>query len=144
MSDKKFNEEKDYRLKTRLRFWYSLPAVLIAVTIFWLSNATHPEFPHIGIEWEDKIAHSLAYFIFGISLIMFLLSNTKWDSRNKIAIVTIIIGALYGFSDELHQYFIPGRDAEFLDWVADIVGISISLIFIKILKNKLIEAYVRK
>lgn len=143
MSNKLINEDKDYKLKTSLRFWYSLPAVLIAITIFWLSNTTHPEFPRIGIEWEDKIAHTLAYFIFGISLIMFLLSNTKSENRNKIAIFTIIIGAFYGFSDELHQYFIPGRDAEFLDWVADVVGISMSIIFIKILKNKLIESYAK-
>lgn len=136
--------ERKVKLKKSLRIWYSLPAILIAVIIFWLSNTTHPEFPKIGIVWEDKIAHSIAYFIFGISLAMFLMSNTSWDSVQKIGLVTLFIGTLYGLSDEVHQYFIPGRDAEFLDWVADVVGICLSLIFIKLLKNKLIESYVRK
>jgi VanZ family protein len=37
-------------------------------------------------------------------------------------LITFIFGSIYGISDELHQYFVPGRSVEFLDWVADTLG----------------------
>jgi VanZ family protein len=129
--------------KKDISIWYrlilSLPAVLIALTIFLLSHTPHPEFPKIGIVWEDKIAHLIAYFVFGISLILFIITNHKNIHFKSIVIVTLSFGAFYGLSDEFHQYFIPGRDVEFLDWVADTVGISLSLLFINILKKNIIR-----
>ena len=32
----------------------------------------------------------------------------------------------YAASDEIHQSFVPGRDASIMDWAADAVGILIS------------------
>ncbi len=124
------------------RLFLSLPAIVFAIVFFLLSHTPHPEFPRIGIEWEDKIAHFIAYFLFGITLILFILSNSKRFDFRWIALLTIILGSFYGLSDEFHQYFIPGRDAEFLDWIADILGTSTSLLFINALKNKLIGEYV--
>ena len=34
----------------------------------------------------------------------------------------VAIASLYGFSDEFHQSFTPGRGVEFGDWVADTLG----------------------
>ena len=36
--------------------------------------------------------------------------------------MAIIIASVYGIFDELHQLLIPGRSAEFLDWLADFFG----------------------
>ena len=131
-------------LKSGYRILLSLPVLIILVTIFLLSHTAHPEFPKIGIEWQDKIAHVLAYFVLGISLILFYFSNAKKVEMRLIVIFTLLIGSFYGLSDEFHQYFIPGRDAEFLDWIADVFGLSLSLLLIKGLKNKLNRLYVRK
>ncbi|MFH1051594.1 MAG: VanZ family protein [bacterium] len=136
------NELFGFKHKIGLRIIFSLPVFIIAIVIFLLSHTPHPEFPKIGIVWEDKIAHLIAYFIFGGTIILFILSNSKKLNFKYIAIVSIIIGSFYGLSDEFHQYFIAGRDAEFFDWVADIAGISLSLLLIKTLKNKLIKQYV--
>ena len=38
---------------------------------------------------------------------------------------TVVFGALYGVSDEFHQYFNPPRSVEALDVVADTVGASL-------------------
>jgi VanZ family protein len=34
----------------------------------------------------------------------------------------MLLGSLYGASDEVHQSFVPGRAADPLDWVADSAG----------------------
>ena len=40
----------------------------------------------------------------------------------RVVIATIVFVALYGASDELHQYFNPPRHVEILDVVADTIG----------------------
>jgi len=129
------------RFSFKNRIIFSLPAIFIAVVIFWISHTPHPEFPKIGIVWEDKIAHVIAYFLFGLSLILFFLANIRKFDYRFIVIITMIFGTIYGCSDELHQYFIPGRDAEILDWIADMVGISLSLLLINNLKTILEKRY---
>lgn len=37
--------------------------------------------------------------------------------------VLLLVGALYGLSDEWHQMFVPGRFADPRDWIADLVGL---------------------
>lgn len=36
--------------------------------------------------------------------------------------------ALFGAVDELHQALVPGRSADVLDWVADVVGGMVALL----------------
>ncbi len=40
----------------------------------------------------------------------------------KISIITVIICFLYAISDELHQYFVPGRACRLLDIFIDTSG----------------------
>ena len=54
------------------------------------------------------------------------------NDRKKLIMVVLLIGALYGASDETHQLFVPGRSCDIADWIADCVGISFSLLFINI------------
>lgn len=51
-------------------------------------------------------------------------------------IFTIIITSLYGVSDEVHQYFVPNRECEVLDWAADFIGIVITSVIIKLYLQK--------
>jgi VanZ family protein len=32
------------------------------------------------------------------------------------------IGSAYGILDEVHQFFVPGRDCNVWDWIADTLG----------------------
>lgn len=128
-------------MKLFYKILLSAPAVLIAVIIFILSSLPHPDFLDLGIVWEDKILHIILYFVFGISISSFLLANLKYQQLRKFIIITLIVGAVYGFSDELHQYFVPGRDAEILDWCADLTGLLLSTLFIKYMKNKMISGF---
>lgn len=50
--------------------------------------------------------------------------------------MTIIVASLYGAFDELHQMFIPGRNAELLDWLADFLGVCFGVLFAKFILFK--------
>ena len=76
-----------------------------------------PAFPH-----ADKVGHALVYAVWG-ALCAFALDG----SARRLGAVTLILlstaaGALYGASDEFHQSFVPGRDVDGLDLLADTVG----------------------
>ncbi|MFI5144557.1 MAG: VanZ family protein, partial [Ignavibacteria bacterium] len=49
--------------------------------------------------------------------------------------------SLYGASDEFHQYFIPGRDCEFFDWVGDTVGAILAVLAIKYFLSKKLKLF---
>ena len=42
--------------------------------------------------------------------------------KKNFFVAGLIIIAVYGALDEIHQIFITNRSCEFLDWVADIIG----------------------
>ncbi len=74
------------------------------------------------IEINDKVAHIILYTPLGF-LLRRALSLHKNMTASQTALFTLIIGVLYGISDELHQAFVPGRYADAADVLADAVGI---------------------
>lgn len=67
----------------------------------------------------DKLAHIIAYGSIGVLLgLAFPNCNLYW-----IIIVVVVIGG----ADEVHQIFLPGRQAGLDDWAADWVGAVFSL-----------------
>jgi VanZ family protein len=99
------------------RFFAWLLALFYMAGIFYLSHQPTvplPErFPH-----QDKVFHFLAYWILG-----FLLAHAASRGGTKRRFwFAFSCAALYGVSDEIHQYFVPGRDASVGDWVADAIG----------------------
>src|SRR5262245_28308159 len=76
----------------------------------------------------DKDEH---FFFFGILALLALraLARAEWRGvRSATASGAILITALYGLSDEIHQIFVPGRDFEVLDIAADTLGASFAAV----------------
>lgn len=93
-----------------------LPAAAWAATIFWLSS--RPTLPGPEIPYFDKVAHFGAYALLGA-----LLAFGADRSRVPLA-VALVLGVLYGASDEIHQMYVPGRSPDVLDWAADAAGVA--------------------
>lgn len=100
---------------------YRLPVIAFILFIFWQSSGpgmiTQPLFPHF-----DKVLHFGAY-----ALLAFLAARNLKKERPlwpavKIKIIAIIFAGLFGLSDEIHQSFIPLRDASLWDFIADCAG----------------------
>jgi VanZ family protein len=117
------------------RIIFSLPLIAVSIFIFYLSSISQPPIPDFGFDWQDKVLHFIAFFVYGITGIIFSLVNFSLGKIKKTIIIVLFIGSIFGISDELHQYFVPGRDCSLFDWIADVIGILSSLILIKPLSN---------
>ena len=77
--------------------------------------------------WVRKAAHFTAYFILG-ALSFFNVIFSKKLSFNLRAILAFGLCVLYAASDEIHQYFVPGRSCEFRDVCIDSSGALLSIL----------------
>ncbi len=72
-----------------------------------------PLFPH-----QDKVFHLCEYFGLGF-LSAFAFDRGSIRSRFLFG---FLLASVYGISDEIHQSFVPGRDASVWDFMADAIG----------------------
>ena len=73
----------------------------------------------------DKLQHLLAYAVLAGAAGLWV-SPAFWKRRPRAALCLVILAsAVYGVIDEIHQYFVPGRDCNIWDWVADTLGAAI-------------------
>ena len=94
----------------------------------------------IFYEYPDKVGHMILYVFFGM-LLYLTLKNSQYPSfRDNAMLLAIAIGILYGMSDEFHQSFVPGRNADIGDLAADGIGVTLAQTFI-FLKDKLYKIY---
>lgn len=95
-----------------------VPVALYMAFIFGLSSLTAtPAMPG----GSDKLLHALLYAGFGLLLARAFAGG--WRGVTWITVLTVTAcGALYGISDEVHQYFNPPRAVEMADVVADTIG----------------------
>ena len=102
-----------------------------AALIFYLSSQSHP-IPFIG-RFEkyhvDFFLHSVEYALFGFLLIRAMALSFGRMAFSKLFWLAVVLGILYGASDEWHQSFVPMRDCSFVDLLADSIGVFLGSIF---------------
>ena len=70
----------------------------------------------------------VAYGVFGILWYRaFRFAGGTWSAPRAVALA-IVASALYGVTDEIHQYFVPMRQADVWDVVADAAGATIAAV----------------
>lgn len=84
-----------------------------------------------------KAAHMTEYAILG--MLSFAFFAGIFPTSKKRYAAAIATAALYACTDEFHQYFVPGRSAQFSDVCIDTAGAAVGLLFlyffIKIIRN---------
>jgi VanZ family protein len=115
-----------------------LPALLIAGLIWFLSSQSILPQPK-GIFGWDKLQHLAAFGALTVAVGLWA-SPAFWKRRPVLALLLIMFtGSAYGAIDEVHQYFVPGRDCNFWDWLADTLGAFLGaaamLLFIRTFKK---------
>jgi len=70
--------------------------------------------------FSDKLIHFVEFALFG-SLLFLAFASAGW--RPWDAPLAIVLGVIYGITDETHQIFVPGRVADPLDAVVDCAGV---------------------
>jgi len=106
---------------------YRLLAALYAVAVIALSSWPGVSLPNIGTGHLDKILHFGQYLVlaflvargWGLSL------PRRWGARNVVLVIVLL---LFAAADEYHQGWIPGRDPDRHDFLADAIGILIGFV----------------
>lgn len=111
---------------------YYLPLGLYALFIFILSSIPSDEFPEIDVPFIDKYTHFIEYAIFSFLTIRALIKEDTIKNYISKSLSAIVITALYGATDELHQLFVPGRNCEIMDLLADLLGAFIGVVIWRI------------
>lgn len=84
-----------------------------------------------------KIAHFCIYAVLGVFICT---ASLGFFAKPSVHLArSTAIGALYAASDELHQYFVPGRGPRFSDVLLDSVGVFCGVFIIM-----LIARHIRK
>jgi VanZ family protein len=123
LSDNGSQEEDKPMLKKGIP--YAWLALAYAVLILIVSSIPDLSPPQLGFEYQDKLYHFIEYSIFSVFLFFALLNSSKDFLRKNVLLISLLIGASFAILDELHQKFIPGRQADVLDFTADFVGVAL-------------------
>lgn len=112
-----------------LHYWRT---IVVLISIFLLSILTIPStsinkvvrFAHI-----DKVAHLLLYMLLG-AVIYVEHKKTQTNGTNKqVSLYVLLFFAIFygGVIELVQMYLTTKRSGEWLDWVADIVGVIVGM-----------------
>jgi VanZ family protein len=108
-----------------------LPAPVLAVGLWLLSSLPTLPKPR-GLLGFDKFQHLLAYFALTVAIALWF-SREKWRRPGAgLPALTAALGSVYGVIDEIHQYFVPGRDCSIGDWLSDTLGAIAAVVVVKL------------
>lgn len=74
-----------------------------------------------------KYAHVLEFMALGVSSTLFFheLMTKRRENSISVLLISILFCVLYACSDELHQLYVPGRSARFVDVFFDSAGAAV-------------------
>ena len=111
-------------------FYYSFPAIIYCLVIFLISStplSIGTKVPNI-----DKLYHVIEYFILSYLLWRAFVHMQHHLCVRYAAWYAVSLSILYGFLDEIHQYFVPKRVASIADVFFDAVGAAFAILCITI------------
>ncbi len=107
--------------KSKYILIYWVPIFIYCLLIFIQSS--YPSVETIpSFLFSDKLLHFSAYALLGILFFRAFETFPALSNHHLTIIISILCAGLYGASDEIHQYFVPGRNADIIDLAADFAG----------------------
>jgi VanZ family protein len=86
----------------------------------------------------DKFQHFIAYFALSAAIALWF-SREKWRHPGpRLPALVAALGSVYGVIDEIHQYFVPGRNCNIGDWLFDTLGAVIAAVVVKLIVAKIL------
>ncbi len=102
---------------------------MYAAAIFIFSSISTPPKALILFPYSDKVLHFIEYAILGFLVIRALCSLKSNKTTLFLRLVAVTAALFYGFTDEFHQYFVPGRDMDIFDCLSNGFGAFIGQAF---------------
>lgn len=102
--------------------WFGAPIVIDGTFTVSTKNQSLME--------PDKVMHAGVYGWLSACALIGLYHATRWN-RRTIALITLIgVGACWGALAEGIQGFLPYRNAELFDWLANLLGSFLAVAFL--------------
>jgi VanZ family protein len=104
-------------------FW--LPVLAYVTVIFALSSQQHLK-PPLTFLNADKVMHAGEYLVLGLLLVRALRATLRVSRPLFAAMIAIGLVVSVGAADETLQSFVPGRQSDIFDLLADTLGGAIA------------------
>jgi VanZ family protein len=105
----------------------TFPAIATAAFIYWLSDGPIPEGTLPSFRFSDKAAHALAYGFLALTLLPALRIGAGLP-RPATVRRALLLAVMYGAFDEVHQGWVPGREKDLGDFLADTAGAGVAVL----------------
>jgi VanZ family protein len=116
-----------------MAFW--LPVLAYVVTIFTVSAQPYLA-PPLHFANADKLLHLLEYVVLGLLLVRALRASLRVGRPLFAAVIAIGLVVLVGAADEQFQSFIPGRQCDVADFMADSLGGALAqLVYVALVRE---------
>jgi VanZ family protein len=122
-----------------------LPAAACMGLQFYLSSLPGDRIHLPEFRFSDKVAHFIAYAGLGAMLsarhaLRARLRGRRIDAGASASIgrdpLALVVGILFGVSDEIHQLFVPLREFSFADMSADALGILVGVWVVRKIRER--------
>ena len=110
---------------------YWVPVILYAAVIFTLSSFSFAVPSGLRVQNLDKLIHLIEYGIFGYLLARAFLEASPTSLQKSFQMWAMIIAICYGFTDEIHQSFVPMRETSSIDLIFDGIGAILAQFFFR-------------
>jgi len=105
--------------------WIWGPAWALMAFIFTVSSRS--ELPRAATALDDSVWHGMTYGVLAALLLRGVVA-ARWERVTLgTASLAVLLAALYGVTDELHQTQVPLRTFELSDLVADATGAVVAI-----------------
>jgi VanZ family protein len=97
------------------------PALFVTGAIWFLSSQSILPKP-VSIFGFDKLQHMAAYAVLSAAVCLWFSPEFRQSRPFRALLIAVLAGSVYGIIDEIHQYYVPNRDCNVWDWLADTIG----------------------
>ncbi len=110
------------------------PPALWSLTIFYFSSLPGDAIQLPPFRFVDKLIH---FAVFGTLVVLVLRGCRDLKRGNMCTFFGILYSVLFGLANEIYQFYVPGRFADPMDFLANVVGILvIGLLYMKYSANR--------
>lgn len=111
-----------------------IPALATVCLIVFLSHRSHLPGAGLGL---NPLLHFIEYAILTLTLVWGRSAGLRRRITTRQLVWLWILGSLFAVTDEIHQSFVPSRDASAGDVLADITGIVLVLAAYRLIRNRI-------
>ncbi len=110
--------------------YYHLPVIAYGAAILMVSAVPHLKSPELRILAADKVAHFLEYALFALLAYRSFSHLCQKTRYNLTFFLSFGLLAIFALVDEFLQAWTPGRHSEAMDYLFDLLGGTLVLLYL--------------